>query len=388
DEENAREAADNNLQSAIDDISHALANKKEKQTGISYAGGNTKTITNLRQDENGKIEFVSFADIEFPEANNGTLTIKQGDSVKGTFSANQATDTEVNLDYANDGTTRLLNDEGTVIGDFTADQASNKDITISRDVLDVYSKAQVDAKTIPISFSVAPGVSGSANAVSFIRDISGLQQGSIDISTPDFSSTLYTIPSYNDNNVNKLLAVKYNETRGTYYLDWVEAKPKIIAVALGNNIYQAAPYLNNTQTSRTLITDFGSIPTPISLTAGKTYIIQPSVVGTADYTLAIDDRSSRFSLDLLLVEADSQLTYGNFVPIATTQFNLKSTNGSNLAGYRFISPIGSNALTYTPDTDKTFTKIVLSNDGNVLGSNGTTRCYMDFVLGSVVITEV
>lgn len=67
DEENAREAADNNLQDAIDDISDALDDKKDKQLAVKYAGNNKRTITDLRQDENGKITFVTFSDIDFPE---------------------------------------------------------------------------------------------------------------------------------------------------------------------------------------------------------------------------------------------------------------------------------------------------------------------------------
>lgn len=215
-----------------------------------------------------------------------------------------------------DGTIRLLNDNGAIIGDFTVDQADNKDITISRDSLDVYSKAQVDAKI--------PG--------------------------------------------------------------------KMTSTDLGTNIYSTAPFMN-TQSSGVVLADLGNIPNPIQLEAGKTYLIQPSVVGTADYTLAkTHSQSNRFSVELLLVEADvtegSRAIFGRNIPIAVTQFYLRAANGSNQAGYRFITAIGSHSLLYTPDTDKTFTKIVVASNSNVLGGDGTTRCYMDFQLGSLIITEV
>lgn len=331
------------------------------------------------------------------QPNNGTLTIKQGDNVKGTFSANQATNTEVKLDYANDANIRLLNDEGTIIGDFTADQAVNKDIFITREKLGVYSKSEVDAKitpSIPISLAVAPNVTGSATAVTFTKDSSGLQQGSINVTTPDFNGTLYTVPSYNGDDVDKLLAVKFNATRGTYYLDWVEtdSKPKMTTTFLGSNIYQSAPTMG-VQQSGTVLSVLGNIPNPIQLDAGKTYLIQPSVTGTADYTLGASySGSARFSLQIVLAEEDvttsSYALFGKVIPIAKVQFNLKSTNGSNQTGYRFTNVIGSQSLLFTPQTDQTFTKIIVMNEGNVLGGNESTKCWMDFTLGTVIIVEV
>ena len=215
-----------------------------------------------------------------------------------------------------DGTIRLLNDNGAIIGDFTVDQADNKDITISRDLLDVYSKNEVDAKM--------PG--------------------------------------------------------------------KMTVVNLGYNIFQSAPTMD-TQSSGSVLSDLGNIPNPIQLDAGKTYLIQPSVVGTADYTLGkTHSGSARFSLEVRLAEADvTEGTWGllgKAIPIAVTQFNLKSAHNTNQAGYRFITAIGSQPLLFTPDTDKTFTKIIVVNDGNVLGGDGSTRCWMDFQLGSLIITEV
>lgn len=215
-----------------------------------------------------------------------------------------------------DGRLRLLNDEGAIFGDFSADQSDNTDITISRELLDVYSKSEVDDKI--------PG--------------------------------------------------------------------KMTLVSLGSSIYRSAPIID-TQTSGTVLSDLGNIPNPIQLDAGKTYLIQPSVVGTGDYTLArTHNQSNRFSIELQLAEDDitteSHAIFGTTIPIAVTQFMLNTTHGSNQAGYRFITTIGSHPILYTPNTAKTFTKIVVVNNGNVLGGDGSTRCWMDFQLGSLIITEV
>lgn len=333
--------------------------------------------------------------VDIPKVNNGTLTIKQGDNVKGTFNANQETNSEIKLDYANNASIRLLNDAGTVIGDFTVDQAVNKDIVITRDLLDVYSKSQVDAKipsTIPMTLTVAPGFSDSPNRVTFISDLSGIQQGSIYINTPSFSNTLYTVPGYGTADVEKSLTVKYDETKETYYLAWNDNKPKMTVIDLGNSIYYSSPKMAG-QSSGTVLSVLGNIPKPIQLSAGKTYLIQPSVIGTSDYTLATSyNGDARFSLEIKLAEAD--VTEGSFarlekvVSIAKSQFYLDDIKGSNLAGYRFITPIGSPSLLFTPKTDLTFTKLIIMNSGNVLGGNGSTKCWMDFVLGSLVITEV
>lgn len=167
---------------------------------------------------------------------------------------------------------------------------------------------------------------------------------------------------------------------------------KTTTTFLGSNIYQASPTMD-AQSSGTVLSILGNIPNAIQLEAGKTYLIQPSVVGTADYTLgASSGRSARFSLEMWLAEEDvtesSAGLYGKAIPIAATQFNLKTANGSDQAGYRFITAIGSQSVLYTPPTDQTFTKIVLANNGNVLGGNGSTKCWMDFKLGLLIITEV
>lgn len=417
DKDDSQDAAINDLQNKDaehDSAINSLQAKDTEQDGAINGLDTRLTGVETWQSNHGKVLTINVnsdsytydgsntltVPITIPEPvqpNNGTLTIKQGDNVKGTFSANQATNTEVKLDYANDANIRLLNDEGAIIGDFTADQADNKDIFITREKLGVYSKSEVDAKitpSIPISLAVAPGVTGSANAVTFTKDSSGLQQGSITVNTPDFSGTLYTLPDYNGDDVDKLLAVKFNATRGTYYLDWVEtdSKPKMTTTFLGSSIYQSAPTMG-VQSSGTVLSVLGNIPNAIQLDAGKTYLIQPSVTGTADYTLGASySGSARFSLEMVLAEEDvttsSYALHGKVIPIARVQFNLKSANGSNQVGYRFTNVIGSQSLLFTPQTDQTFTKIILMNEGNVLGGNESTKCWMDFTLGSLIITEV
>ena len=369
-------------------------NSGSHSDSYTYDGSNTLTVP------------ITIPTIPEPvHPNNGTLTIRQGDDVKGTFTADQATDTEVTLDCANDATIRLLNEEGAFIASFTADQANDRDIYITRDILGVYSKSEVDAKItaitppiptppIPISLAVAPGVTGSATAVTFTQDSHGVQQGSIIVNTRDFTGTLYTVPSYNSEDLDKVLTVKFNEDTRKYYLDWSESnsKPRMTTTFLGSSIYQSAPVMDS-QSSSTVLSDLGNIPDPIHLDAGKTYLIQPSVLGTADYTLGASyGGSARFRLDLALAEADvttgSHLLEGKAITIGSTQFNLKAANGSNQAGYRFITAIGSQSFLYTPERDQSFTKIILMNDGNVLGGDGSARCWMDFTLGSLIISDV
>lgn len=247
DKDDSQDAAINDLQNKVaehDSAINSLQAKDTEQDGAINGLDTRLTGVETWQSNHGKVLTINVnsdsytydgsntltVPITIPEPvqpNNGTLTIKQGDNVKGTFSANQATNTEVKLDYANDANIRLLNDEGAIIGDFTADQADNKDIFITREKLGVYSKSEVDAKitpSIPISLAVAPGVSSSATAVTFTKDSSALQKGSITVNTPDFSGTLYTIPDYNADDLGKVLTVKFNEARGTYYIDWTESK--------------------------------------------------------------------------------------------------------------------------------------------------------------------
>lgn len=44
-----------------------LDDKKDKQLPVRYASNNTRTITELQQDENGKIVYVKFSDIDIPQ---------------------------------------------------------------------------------------------------------------------------------------------------------------------------------------------------------------------------------------------------------------------------------------------------------------------------------
>ena len=212
-----------------------------------------------------------------------------------------------------DGTVRLLNDNGAIIGDFTVDQADNKDITISRDLLDVYSKSEVDAKI--------PG--------------------------------------------------------------------KMTVVSLGNSIYEANPVLSG-QSNLALQYNIGTIPNSIQLDANKTYLIQPSVFGTAEYTTQIPaTQQARFELDFLLIP-ESNWSFTNSIRIARVQFNCKNSKGSANAGYHFNVTIGSNSYLFTPSNDIVLSKVLIVNIGYILGtdSTNTARCFMDFNLGSLIITEV
>lgn len=75
----------------IDDINDTLVNKKDKQQPYSAAGSVTKTITNISQDANGKIN-VTYSDIDLPaEVPNVEIT-----SPNGTIDVQSSTDVQTN----------------------------------------------------------------------------------------------------------------------------------------------------------------------------------------------------------------------------------------------------------------------------------------------------
>lgn len=75
----------------IDDINTALDGKKDKQQPYSAAGSVTKTITNISQDANGKIN-VTYSDIDLPaEVPNVEIT-----SPNGTIDVQSSTDVQTN----------------------------------------------------------------------------------------------------------------------------------------------------------------------------------------------------------------------------------------------------------------------------------------------------
>lgn len=212
-----------------------------------------------------------------------------------------------------DGRLRLLNDDGAIIGDFTADQDDNTDITISRELLDVYSTSQVDAK--------------------------------------------------------------------------IPHKP--VVFNLGTSIYEANPLLSG-ESNSSLQYVIGTIPNSIQLDANKTYLIQPNVFGTAEYTMQVNaPQQARFSLRFYLIP-ESGWVYSDSICIADAQFNCKNSKGSANAGYHFNVTIGSNNSLYTPSHDIIFSKVIIVNSGNILGTSSSNegRCFMDFNLGSLVITEM
>lgn len=54
----------NSISNRITQVESGLANKKDIQLPVKYASDNTRTITELQQDENGKIVYVKYSDID------------------------------------------------------------------------------------------------------------------------------------------------------------------------------------------------------------------------------------------------------------------------------------------------------------------------------------
>ena len=160
---------------------------------------------------------------------------------------------------------------------------------------------------------------------------------------------------------------------------------------LGNSIWQDNLTLSG-QTSGTHLRDvIREVENPVTLYAGKKYLVTPSCYGTSDYTTASShDGTARWTMQIMLTDGNYDTTYGNCLILAHSQFYFNDQKGSNTAGYHFnvgITPVTS---VIQPASTLTLSKIVLMNSGNVLGTDGsnTARLFMDYDLGRVVIQEI
>ena len=102
-----------------------VGNYKVEQEAYSASGSNIKTLTKIEQNANGEIT-ATFEDIDLPEVNNGVLTINTESDVltgSGTFSANQADATTINIAVAAKGigTTKIA--DKAITTDKVADNA-------------------------------------------------------------------------------------------------------------------------------------------------------------------------------------------------------------------------------------------------------------------------
>lgn len=160
---------------------------------------------------------------------------------------------------------------------------------------------------------------------------------------------------------------------------------------LGNSIWQDNVTLSG-QTSGTHLRDvLQTVSNPVTLYAGKKYLVTPSCHGTAEYTTARGyDGTARWSLEMMLTDDNYNTYYGNCLTIGRAQFYFNGQKGSDTTGYHFnvgISPVTS---VIQPASTLVLNRIVLTNSGNVLGtdSSNTAKLFMDYDLGHVVIQEI
>lgn len=160
---------------------------------------------------------------------------------------------------------------------------------------------------------------------------------------------------------------------------------------LGNGIWQDNVTLTG-QSSGTHIRDIiREVDNPVTLYAGKKYLVSPTCYGTAEYTTARGyDGTARWSMQIMLTDEDYNTYYGNCLVLAHAQFYFNGDKGSDTTGYHFnvgITPITS---VIQPSSTLVLKKLVLMNSGNVLGTDGssTAKLFMDYNLGHVVVQEI
>ena len=139
---------------------------------------------------------------------------------------------------------------------------------------------------------------------------------------------------------------------------------------------------------RDMITD---VSTPVTLYAGKKYLVRPSCHGTAEYTTARTyDGTARWSLELILTDENYNTYYGNSLTIGRAQFYFNGQKGSDTTGYHFNVGIFPVTSVIQPESTIVLKKLVLMNSGNVLGtdSNSTAKIFLDYDLGNLVVQEI
>ena len=178
---------------------------------ISAAPGSDKQII-IRNGPDGALEYMDLGAVDINEitgqtVGDGTLTIKQGSSTLGTFTANQATNTEVTIPAPvtpNDGVLSITVGNNSPVT-FTANQATNTSVTIPGGValtdtypLDVVlstgtasagistAAARADhvhklPSTVKIKQSPVADPSASGTATAFIDSISQNANGEITV---------------------------------------------------------------------------------------------------------------------------------------------------------------------------------------------------------------
>ena len=160
---------------------------------------------------------------------------------------------------------------------------------------------------------------------------------------------------------------------------------------LGNVNWQDNVTLSG-QSSATHIRDvYREVDNPVTLYAGKKYLVTPHVYGTAEYTTARShDGMARWTMQIMLTDEAYDTYYGKCLTIGHAQFYFNGDKGSNTAGYHFNVGIYPVTTVIQPESTLVLKKIVLMNSGNVLGtdSNNTAKLFMDYDLGHLVVQEM
>lgn len=160
---------------------------------------------------------------------------------------------------------------------------------------------------------------------------------------------------------------------------------------LGNSIWQDNVTLSG-QSSGTHLRDMiQTVSNPVTLYAGKKYLVRPSCYGTAEYTTARGyDGTARWSMEILLTDDNYNTYYGNCLVIGRAQFYFNGQKGSDTTGYHFNVGINPVTSVIQPESTLVLNRIVLMNSGNVLGTDGshTAKIFMDYDLGNLVVQEI
>lgn len=180
-----------------------------------------------------------------------------------------------------------------------------------------------------------------------------------------------------DNNRNVTRTVLPTSTPSTYWL--------------GNSIWQDNITLSG-QTSGTHLRDVSrEVENPVTLYAGKKYLVTTSCHGTAEYTTARSyDGTARWTMQIMLTDDNYNTYFGNCLTIGRAQFYFNGQKGSDTSGYHFNVGICPVSAVIQPSSTLVLNRIVLMNSGNVLGtdSSSTAKIFMDYDLGYVVAQEI
>lgn len=160
---------------------------------------------------------------------------------------------------------------------------------------------------------------------------------------------------------------------------------------LGNSIWQDNVTLSGQSSSTHLRDVIQTVSNPVTLYAGKKYLVTPSCHGTAEYTTARGyDGTARWSLEMLLTDDNYNTYYGKCLVIGRAQFYFNGQKGSDTTGYHFNVGINPVTSVIQPESTLVLNRIVLMNSGNVLGTDGshTAKLFMDYDLGHLVVQEI